>query len=112
MGKARPRLGGPSRNRILYRGTAQIGRHTDGDGEGGTLAGGGAQPLGDAYGKAYGVAYDHDLSLCHYVAAAAYGSEAARRILDELLQTFPDALKAPGVAAVADSLGFTPASLR
>lgn len=66
--------------------------------------------LGDAYGKAYGVAYDHDLSLCHYVAAAAYGSDAARRILDELLQTFPDALKAPGVAAVADSLGFTPSS--
>ena len=53
--------------------------------------------LGDAYTRAVGVPYDHDLSLQYYARAAQAGNPAAQFILAELLEIFPDALSAIGV---------------
>lgn len=49
--------------------------------------------LGDAYTRAVGVPYDHDLSLKYYMKAALGGNNAAQFILAELLEIFPDALR-------------------
>lgn len=48
--------------------------------------------LGDAYSRAVGVPYDHDLSLGYYVRAAAAGNAPAQFVIGELLEIFPDAL--------------------
>lgn len=57
--------------------------------------------LGDAYTRAVGVAYDHQLSLKYFTQAALAGNPAAQFILGELLEIFPDALA--GVAAETDT---------
>lgn len=49
--------------------------------------------LGDAYTRAIGVPYDHDLSLRYYVEAAVAGNPSAQFVVGELLEIFPDALK-------------------
>lgn len=46
--------------------------------------------LGDAYGKAYGVAYNHAVSQQHFLKAAIMGHREARRVVAELLEIFPD----------------------
>lgn len=48
--------------------------------------------LGDAYTRAVGVPYDHNLSLKYYAKAAIKGNHAAQFIIGELLEIFPDAL--------------------
>lgn len=48
--------------------------------------------LGDAYARAIGVPYDHDLSLKYYVEAARRGNPSAMFVIGELLDIFPDAL--------------------
>lgn len=48
--------------------------------------------LGDAYARAAGVPYDHDLSLEYYVKAAIAGNPSAQFVVGELLEIFPDAL--------------------
>lgn len=49
--------------------------------------------LADAMTRAVGTPYDHDKSIYHYLLAARAGNADARRILSELLEIFPDALK-------------------
>lgn len=48
--------------------------------------------LGDAYTRAIGVPYDHDLSLRYYAKAAEGGNASAQFVIGELLEIFPDAL--------------------
>lgn len=48
--------------------------------------------LGDAYGRAVGVAYDPQHSLQYYYRAAVAGNAAARKIIAQLLDQYPDAL--------------------
>ncbi len=48
--------------------------------------------LGDAYSRAIGVDYDHDLSLRHFWRAAEAGYAPAQFVIAELLEIFPDAL--------------------
>lgn len=50
--------------------------------------------LGDAYTRAVGVPYDHNLSLAYYCRAAIAGNPSAQFVLAELLEIFPDALDA------------------
>lgn len=52
--------------------------------------------LGDAYGRAIGVAYDYDKSLRYYFRAARLGNPSAQFVLGELLQILPDALDSLG----------------
>lgn len=47
--------------------------------------------LGDAYTRAIGVPYDHDLSLKYYAMAAQAGNPSAQFVIGELLEIFPDA---------------------
>ena len=49
--------------------------------------------LGDAYTRAVGVPYDHDLSLKYYLKAALAGHPSAQFVIGELLDIFPDALR-------------------
>lgn len=49
--------------------------------------------LGDAYTRAIGVPYDHNLSKKYYVEAARAGNPSAMFVVAELLDIFPDALK-------------------
>lgn len=48
--------------------------------------------LGDAYARAMGVAYDHDLSNRYFTRAAMAGDPSAAFFIGELLEMFPDAL--------------------
>lgn len=48
--------------------------------------------LGDAYSRAIGVPYDHDLSIKYFVKAALGGNPSAQFVVGELLDIFPDAL--------------------
>lgn len=48
--------------------------------------------LGDAYSRAVGVPYDHDLSLKYFLKAALAGNAPAQFVIAELLEIFPDAL--------------------
>lgn len=48
--------------------------------------------LGDAYSRAIGVPYDHDLSKAYFVKAALAGNPSAQFIVGELLDIFPDTL--------------------
>ena len=50
--------------------------------------------LGDAYTRAIGVPYNHDLSLRYYARAALAGNHSAQFVIGELLEIFPDALDA------------------
>lgn len=54
--------------------------------------------LGDAYSRAVGVPYDHDLSLRYFTRAALGGNASAAFILGELLEFFPDALEGEELA--------------
>ena len=59
--------------------------------------------LGDAYSRAVGVPYDHDLSLRYYVDAARAGNPSAQFVVGELLEIFPDALKGnPDWSGISD----------
>ena len=49
--------------------------------------------LGDAFSRAVGVPYDHELSLKYYLQAAQAGNPSAQFVIGELLEIFPDALK-------------------
>lgn len=49
--------------------------------------------LGDAYSRAIGVPYDHELSLKYFVMGAKGGNPTAQFIIGELLEIFPDALR-------------------
>lgn len=49
--------------------------------------------LGDAYTRAIGVPYDHDLSLRYFARAAEAGNPSAQFVIGELLEIFPDALE-------------------
>ena len=49
--------------------------------------------LGDAYTRAIGVDYDHDLAVECFAEAAALGNPSAQFIIGELLEIFPDALQ-------------------
>lgn len=46
--------------------------------------------LGDAYTRALGVSYDHDLALRYFTEAALLGNPSAQFIIGELLEIFPD----------------------
>lgn len=59
--------------------------------------------LGDAYARAIGVPYDHDLSLKYYVEAATRGNPSAQFVLGELLEIFPDALQGYSMEGVSDN---------
>lgn len=48
--------------------------------------------LGDAYSRAIGVPYDHDLSLQYFVKGAEGGNPSAQFVVAEMLEIFPDAL--------------------
>lgn len=48
--------------------------------------------LGDAYSRAIGVPYDHDLSMKYFLEAALAGDPSAEFVIGELLDIFPDAL--------------------
>ena len=48
--------------------------------------------LGDAYSRAMGVPYDHDLSLSYFLKAALGGNAPAQFVIAELLEIFPDAI--------------------
>lgn len=48
--------------------------------------------LGDAYTRAVGVPYDHNLSVSYFARAAAAGNPSAQFVIGELLEIFPDAL--------------------
>ncbi len=48
--------------------------------------------LGDAYTRALGVRYDHELSLMYYWKSAELGYAPAQFVVGELLEIFPDAL--------------------
>lgn len=50
--------------------------------------------LGDAYTRALGVEYDHDLSLRYFWESAEAGYAPAEFVVAELLEIFPDALSA------------------
>ncbi|MBD5371374.1 MAG: sel1 repeat family protein [Bacteroides sp.] len=55
--------------------------------------------LGDAYTRAQGVPYSHELSTRHYLEAARLGNPAAEFIIAELLEIFPDAVDDPSLSA-------------
>lgn len=48
--------------------------------------------IGDAYTRAIGVPYDHELSLLYFAKAADAGNAPAQFVIGELLEIFPDAL--------------------
>ena len=48
--------------------------------------------IGDAYARAMGVAYDHELSNLYFTRAAMAGDPSAAFFIGELLEMFPDAL--------------------
>lgn len=50
--------------------------------------------LGDAYSRAVGVPYDYNLSNSYYIRAALKGNPSAQFVVGEMLEIFPDALKA------------------
>ncbi|MDE6010808.1 MAG: sel1 repeat family protein [Muribaculaceae bacterium] len=57
-----------------------------------TIRGAAFALLGDAYTRALGVGYAHDLSLEYYWRAAELGNAPAQFVISELLEIFPDAL--------------------
>lgn len=58
--------------------------------------------LGDAYTRAIGVPYDHNLSLLYYTRAALAGNPSAQFVIGELLDIFPDALDGLDIQGLTD----------